>query len=211
MKECTLAVLAEKSALRTCRLPALLCALIVAQAGIAAEPLPCRPQGGAILELRVTPGEMAASGKELRIAVHENDCVSIRMPDYYRRQGDFVLALSGVERSELERLQRALASQPYDHGRMLAEAVNLESARAAVGNAERFAVLDADHYDLIVREGAQFATRVRASGIFQYAERYPEIGSLEAAQRLMAGLIALSDHKDLVALDKSAAAEEASR
>ncbi len=186
-------------------------ALLLSASVAAAEPTPCWPQGVPVMELRVTPGEMAAPGKELRINVHDNDCVSIKMPDYYRRRGEYALALSGSERAELQSLLRDLAAQPYDHQLMLAEASRLEGARAVDQGHERFAVLDADHYVLTLRDGDRFAPSVRALAVFQYAERYPEIRSLDALQRLTARLISLSERDELSLLQQPSAAAEVSR
>jgi hypothetical protein len=185
------------------------CALLVLGSTLPALAQPCQPQGLPILELRVTPGEMGSAGKELRISVHDNDCVSLHLPDYYRRRGDYLLALNGGERAELEVLQRGLREQPYDQQRMLAEASSIEARRADSSGAERFAVLDADHYVLTLRDDTQFVTTTRALAVFQYAERYPEIRSLEALQQLASGLIALSERSDLVAATKTAPITEA--
>lgn len=185
------------------------CLLSCVASALPALAQPCQPQGLPILELRVTPGEMASAGKELHISVHDNDCVSVHLPDYYRRRGDYLLALRGNERAELETLQGAVRQQPYDHQRMLSEASSIEARRADSAGAERFAVLDADHYALTLRDDTQIATTARALALFQYAERYPEIRSLEAFQRLASELIALGERSDLVAKIQPAVNAEA--
>jgi hypothetical protein len=164
----------------------------------------CEPRGLPILELRVTPGEMAAAGKVLRIAVHDNDCVHIRMPDYYRRRGEYVLSLDSITRNRIENLQRDLHMQPYEQQRMLSEAAAIETQRSEGLAAERFKVLDADHYELSQRGDSFGMTTTRALAIFQYAERYPEIRSLDALQRLAKELIALTDSTELLAHDETA-------
>lgn len=183
-------------------------ALTIAATAFNTVAQPCRPQGAALLELQVTPGEMAGAGKELTIWVHDNDCVRIRMPEYYKRRGEFLFALSTTERAHLQDLQRDHQQQPYVHSQMLEEAAAIDVAHISVALTERFAVLDADHYALTLRDSAR-ASSTRALALFQYAERYPQIRSLDALQRLVATLIAFTKRDDLVASHETAHRSEA--
>ncbi|MDZ4811459.1 MAG: hypothetical protein SGI99_02440 [Pseudomonadota bacterium] len=183
-------------------------ALTIVTTAFNAVAQPCRPQGTALIELQVTPGEMASAGKELIIWVHDNDCVLIRMPEYYKRRGEYLFALTTTERAHLQDLQRDHQQQPYVQSEMLAQAAAIDVARSSVALTERFAVLDADHYALTLRHTGRTSS-TRALAIFQYAERYPEIRSLDALQRLAAALIAFSKRDDLVAADEIARRSEA--
>lgn len=180
-----------------------LLALTIAATAFNAVAQPCRPQGAALIELQVTPGEMAGAGKELTIWVHDNDCVRIRMPEYYKRRGEYLFALTATERAHLQELQRDHQQQPYVHSEMLAEAAAIDVTRSSVALTERFAVLDADYYAVTLRDSAR-ASSTRALALFQYAERYPQIRSLDALQRLAATLIAFTKRDDLVAADETA-------
>ncbi len=183
-------------------------ALTAATMAFNAVAQPCRPQGAAVIELQVTPGEMASAGKELTIWVHDNDCVRISMPEYYKRRGEYLLALTTTERAHLQDLQRDHQQQPYVHSEMLAQAAVIEVARSSVALTERFAVLDADHYALTLRDAGRTSS-TRALALFQYAERYPEVRSLDALQRLAAALIAFTKRDDLFAADETARRSEA--
>jgi hypothetical protein len=158
----------------------------------------CQTEREPILQLRVVPGELITADPALVISVHENDCVRIHLPAHFRRRGDYAIALTTAERVAIEDLSRAQQALPYTHADMLAEAQEQENRSAR--SAELFAVLDADYVELTRRDGGT-ATTTRALGLFQYAERYPDIENLKALEQIAAALIALSRRDDLVAVD----------
>jgi hypothetical protein len=160
--------------------------------------LSCHPAGAPLIQLQVVPGEIASPGRELIISLYSNDCVHLKLPDFYRRSGEHVVLLNGTERVQIDTLQRELQQAPYEHRRMLEEA-KLIDARADGETRRRFVVLDADYYALTQHDGAR-TTTITALAVPQYAEHYPEIRSLGALQRLVAALVDLSRRDDLVAV-----------
>ena len=171
----------------------------------------CTPEGKPILQLRIVASEIITADRVLSIAVHDNDCVSLHLPDYYVRSGDHVVALKPQERAALEHLGRIQRQQPYSHSAMLEAAAELDARRAA-GETELFAVVGADYVELSTRGVAEAeATTSRALGLFQYAQRYPQIGSLQAFAGIAQALLAISKREDLVAAGSNASQPEGVR
>lgn len=150
-----------------------------------------------MIQLRIVAGEIVTADRVFSVALHANDCVHIHLPDYYRRRGDYTVALKVTERAQLDDLSRLQRSLPYTQEGMLAEAAALEARK--VGGAELFAVAEADYVELTTRD-RQTVLTTHALGLFQYAERYPEIQNLKAFEQLATALIALSRRDDLVAV-----------
>jgi hypothetical protein len=184
-----------------CRVRRCLLLALLSPALAMAAPSPSTPQGEPELQLRIVAGEMAGSrDRVLSVAVHANDCVRIHFPDYHKRSGDYAVTLTGRERATLETLHDAQRALPYRQDAMLAEARAIEEAVArGISEPELFAVLDADYVELITRGSDETVATTRALGLFQYAERYPDIPSLKAFSEIAQAMLAISRRGDLVA------------
>ena len=81
----------------------LLCALALCTAtGVMAKSLPCAPGVTPWLSLTITAGTViAVSDRIISVRVHDNGCVELHRPAFYRRAGDYRLQLSKPELAAL--------------------------------------------------------------------------------------------------------------
>jgi hypothetical protein len=144
----------------------------------------------------VVPGEIRGVEHVLHVAVQDDGCLRVRRPAYWREPGRFggVLAQPALRASQATSQMRLLAG--FDGEKVATELAALEDARG-----EAFAVLGADRYVLRWTDDSGRGHETAFSGVFQYAERYPDRADLAAFAALVSMLQDEAERDDLVNLE----------
>ncbi len=153
----------------------------------------CEPTGKLEFSLSVTSPMVSIADRSLRVQVYGNGCVAIHQPAFYRAAGNYRLALSSVEQTQLRQSITAARIQQVDQ-----TALRLAgSAQAAGGRLERFEVVDADIYVLEVGAGDS-AVKLSHAGLLAEAELLPENADLQSLKSMVQDLLALASRADAV-------------
>lgn len=149
-----------------------------------------------VLSLMVVPGEIRGVEHVMHVGVQDDGCLRVRRPAYWREPGRFggVLAQPALRASQATSQMRLLAG--FDGEKVATELAALEDARG-----EAFAVLGADRYVLRWTDDSGRGHEAAFSGVFQYAERYPDRADLAAFAALVSMLQDEAERTDLVDLE----------
>ena len=185
----------------------LLCALALCTAtGVMAKSLPCAPGVTPWLSLTITAGTViAVSDRIISVRVHDNGCVELHRPAFYRRAGDYRLQLSKPELAALRGKNIAEQLRAFDAGKVRVALAKSHAAGAKSDSAapEDFAVLDADHFLLAADESGKRAAAAWP-GLHVYAEFYPEVLELKQLSVLVRTVQALLAREDGVRVQGAA-------
>jgi hypothetical protein len=147
-----------------------------------------------VLSLTIVPGEIRGVEHELHVSVQNDGCLRVQRPAHWREPGSF----GGVLATPSLRAQRAASPvsllAAFDGTKVAAELEALEDARG-----QAFAVLGADRYVLRWTDDSGLGHEAAFSGVFQYAERYPDRADLAAFSALVSMLQAQAERDDLLA------------
>lgn len=149
-----------------------------------------------VLSLTVVPGEIRGVEHVLHVGVQDDGCVRVRRPDHWHEPGRFggVLARPSLRGAQTTSQMRLLAG--FDGDKVASELAALEDARG-----QAFAVLGADRYVLRWIDDSGRSHEAAFSGVFQYAEQYPDRADLAAFSALVSMLYAEAERDDLVELE----------
>jgi hypothetical protein len=176
--------------------------LLLALCATTAEAAPCRTEGTPWLALEITVGAVTAGvDRAVRVEVHDNGCVALHRPSFYRQPGAHRLALKPAELATLRARFDAGKLRGFD-GAKVREAITQtdeDVAKSGMVGAERFTVVDADHFRLDLRDGASMVS-VAWSGLHAYAKQYPQIESLQSFSVMALAAQALLERDDAVAV-----------
>jgi hypothetical protein len=142
------------------------------------------PESGALeLKLVVAPGELAGARTALSISMYADGCVALELPAHRIDHGQFRLQLQPEELAQLRLRVAPLArlSQAALDSSIAA------TAQRSAASGELFAVHDADLITLALNASGTLQV-LRASGLKQLAERYPENSEIAELARLIAQL-----------------------
>lgn len=152
----------------------------------------CQPLGPVTLGLRVIPGEMAAPGTTLEVALHANGCVRVQRPAHWRQAGHYTAdsdaALASLQaRAGLDQRLASLDSQA-----LLAALARRDQQRGAF-----FEVADADLYTIDFRAADGRMHQFSMPALLQYAERHPDSAELAELRDLVRTLSDQARRTDL--------------
>ncbi len=172
------------------------CAFALLALFVIAPATACPSDRPTVLSLMVVPGEIRGVEHVLHVAVQDDGCLRVRRPAYWREPGRFggVLAQPALRASQATSQMRLLAG--FDGEKVATELAALEDARG-----EAFAVLGADRYVLRWTDDSGRGHEAAFSGVFQYAERYPDRADLAAFAALVSMLQDEAERTDLVDLE----------
>lgn len=170
----------------------LLCMLWLAPS-LAPAAAPCA--GDPLLMLTVTAGEaVVAKDRQLIVQVHDNGCVLLHRPAFYRDAGDYQLQLSAADISALRQQIDTLGS--FDAAKLRFEVGVKQAGRRKDGSATALEIVDADRFELSWRIGGKSA-HADWSGLHEYAEQFPDIEALGRLSRTSSQLQKLAQREDL--------------
>jgi hypothetical protein len=155
----------------------------------------CPSDAPTVLSLTVVPGEIRGVEHVLHVSVQDDGCLRVRRPAHWHEPGRFggVLAAPSLRASRATSQMHLLAG--FDGEKVAAELAALEKARG-----QAFAVLGADRYVLRWTDDSGRRFEAPFSGVFQYAEQYPDRADLAAFAALVSMLYAEAERDDLVDL-----------
>jgi hypothetical protein len=155
----------------------------------------CPSDRPAALSLTVVPGEIRGVEHVLHVGVQDDGCLRVRRPAHWHEPGRFggVLAQPALRAAQATSHMHLLAG--FDGEKVNAELAALEDARG-----EAFAVLGADRYVLRWIDDSGRGREAAFSGVFQYAERYPDRTDLAAFAALVSMLQLEAERADLINL-----------
>ncbi len=134
------------------------------------------------LSLTIRAGTaISVKDREISVRVHDNGCVELHRPSFYRQPGDYRLALTATELAELRAQADPAKLRGFDAAKLRAEIAEVQQvgAKSGSGGAEAFAVLDGDLIALEWRDGGKRSAAAWPA-VHEYAEHYPEIGALQS-------------------------------
>ena len=177
--------------------------LLLAVVGLSADAAePCTVDAKPWLSLTITTGiAMAISDRNVSVRVHDNGCVEMHRPAFYRDAGNYRLLLQPAEVAALRAKVDAKQLATFDSGRVKSKlaAAQASGAKSTTGGAENFTVLDADYYQIELRTGEK---RVAAAwpGVHEYAEFYPEVVELTQLSTMLLAVQELLEREDALRL-----------
>lgn len=183
------------SAWVTHALSGLLLALVGAGAS-ASEP--CAVGAKPWLSLTITAGiAMAVSDRIVSVRVHDNGCVEMHRPAFYRDAGNYRLLLQPAEIAALRAKVDAKQLATFDSGRVHSKlaAAQASGGKSQTSGAENFTVLDADYYQIELHTGEKRATAAWP-GVHEYAEFYPEVVELKQLSTMLLAVQGLLERED---------------
>ncbi len=165
----------------------LLCTLLLAPL-LASASTPCG--GDPLLTLTVTAGEaVVAKDRQLIVRVHDDGCVVLHRPVFYRDAGDYQLRLEPAQWQALRQQIDALGG--FDAAKTHADVRTRQAQRRKDGAAATMAIVDADRFALVWRIGSK-QERADWYGLHDEAEQFPQIEALGRLSRTVAALQALA-------------------
>jgi hypothetical protein len=148
------------------------------------------------LSLTVVPGEIRGVEHVLHVGVQDDGCLRVRRPAHWHEPGRFGGAVAQPALRAAQATSDTYRLAGFDGEKVHAELAALEDARG-----EAFAVLGADRYVLRWIDDRGRAHEATFSGIFQYAERYPDRNDLATFAALVSMLQLEAERNDLVNLE----------
>lgn len=154
------------------------------------------------LTLTVTTGSaIKVADRELRVRVHDNGCVELHRPSFYRLAGDYRLALTAVELAALRTAVVPEQVRNFDAARVRSalKRQQLAGGKSGTASPEAFAVLDGDHFVLELRDRGKRAAAAW-TGLHDVAEFYPEVAELQQLSRMVKAVQQLLAREDAAAV-----------